>query len=106
MSSTLARSPKVPPIGGTPQRGLNAVEFVCPHCGGRRWGTTDGRGHCNGCSFSWARPSDWLYFTKISNGSRFVSRAAFDGFTGLRPRLEPPTVELVGNLNDIVARVP
>ena len=75
MSSTLARSPVAPPIGATPQSGFTAVEFVCPTCGARKWGTTRGRGHCNACGFSWARASDWLYF-RLLNGSRFVSAAA------------------------------
>lgn len=102
MPSTLARSPKVPPIGTTPQRGLTAVEFVCPRCGGRRWGTTAGRGHCNDCPLSWARVADWLYFSKIENGSRFVNRAAYDAFTARPPHYEPPTVEHICNVNDLL----
>src|SRR4051812_38764129 len=100
MSSTLARPTSVPPIGTPPQRGFTAVEFVCPACGALKWGTTRGRGHCNGCGFSWARTSDWLYF-RLLNGSHFVSAAGFarivEGRTFERPQVTP-----IGNLRDLL----
>jgi hypothetical protein len=98
MSITLARSPAAAPIA---RRGLNAVEFVCPECGARRWGTTYGRGHCNACGFSWARALDWLHFRRL-DGSRFLSGEAFAAFIGP----EKPTVEHLGNLNDLLEWLP
>lgn len=51
-------------------------EFVCPKCGGSRFGTSGCTGpvskmigHCHGglggvgCGFSWPRSEDWRHFT-------------------------------------------
>lgn len=73
MTKTLARTPEHPPT-----RGYLAVEFICPRCSCKRWGTTSGRGHCNGfeCGFSWDRELDWLYFHRRADGRGFAGPRA------------------------------
>jgi len=67
-----------------PSRGFGAVEFICPRCGSKRWGTTHGRGHCNGfeCGFSWARDLDWLHFFRKAGGRGFLSGESLDALVG------------------------
>lgn len=86
-----------------PTRGIEAVEFVCPQCGGKRWGETRGRGHCNGyeCGFSWAREFDWVHFRRVVDGHRFMSDEAFK----IVISRDAPTVTLVGNFKDLLEKV-
>ncbi len=71
------------PEGLVSTRGFTAVEFICPRCQGRRWGTTAGWGHCNArsvgdCAFSWDRQFDWLYFHRRDDGRGFMSAQALE----------------------------
>lgn len=84
-----------------PTRGLDAVEFICPRCSGKRWGTytrlcnssypsgsIEPLGICRTprCSFTWPRDLDWLWFHRKVDGAPFTSPESLEiviGVTGL-----------------------
>jgi hypothetical protein len=94
-------------------RGFLAIEFVCPRCGSRDWGTTHlsglkgyqpSRGQCNGtktdefgggfraierCTFEWLRSEDWTVFQRLTRTSEgqplyFSSSEEFEAIVGAR----------------------
>lgn len=76
-----------------PARGFTSVEFRCPKCGSRRWGSNSlarglecsgDWGFCNGslrigkpCDFRWERSNDWRFFYEIPSGAAFPSPAEY-----------------------------
>lgn len=81
--------------------GLLSVEFVCPTCRGKGWGTLGAVGRCNtrGCRFQWNRLNDFRVFFRKADGRGFASplelEAAMRG--PLVARL-PPLIELIHEL--------
>jgi hypothetical protein len=74
-----------------PARGLDAVEFICPRCSGKHWGTyrslegffgPEDFGLCR-CGFTWQRALDWLYFHRKADGERFASPGEFECCIGV-----------------------
>lgn len=91
-------------------RGFVSVLFVCPMCGGSKWGTNGSitgvcRGEADGltrCPFTWSRRYDWRFFIREDSGARFVSAEAFEEF-GCASALPPPTLAEV--LQELMAEV-
>ncbi len=81
----------------SPRRGLTAVEFRCPRCGSKKWGTVGRHGVCKSvtdeevapgwkfsrrCPFEWLRSDDWLVFRLIGSDAPFPTRAAYEAVVG------------------------
>jgi hypothetical protein len=77
--------------------GFIAVEFICPRCGSKRWGTVGSSGICRQvtleelepgwvvsarCPFEWARADDWTVFRRAATGQPFTSAAELEQFVG------------------------
>jgi hypothetical protein len=77
---------------------FSSVEFVCPSCGGRRWGTQGalGRCHTDGCYFTWPRAADWRVFLEVRSGRGFRSAAELGSRRTGAPAYAAPRVRYLG----------
>jgi hypothetical protein len=97
----------------TALRGLTAVAFKCPQCGGDRWGTRGIIGVCHGrafisdaCGYTWVRLHDYRVFVRISSGVGFASPAELDlCLDGGVPTSPTPPMSFPETLHELLACV-
>jgi len=69
-------------------RGLQAITFKCPKCGGDTFGFENEVGHCRrvghtratDCNFTWSRRHDWRVFVRVADGSGFRTPVELEAF--------------------------